>query len=155
MTDAAHYDDDGEPTGRTNAIREAGARGDVRALAGEVATMRKSVSTLVTIEERRRGALWAVGVIGSVAVTIALGMGTRALALASDAAVDHDRLGRVIVDVDTAHERLDAQARALATVERDAAAQTATQVALARAVGDLTTEVRELRRELAERDRRR
>lgn len=148
MTDATQHDDDGEPTGRTMAIRTAGERGDVAALA-------KAVENLVRAEDRRAGATLVWRALGGAAATIAISLGGWALALGQDAAVDHDRLGRVVVDVEGHAERLDAQARALSLVERDAAAQTATQVALARAVGDLTTEVRELRRELAERDRRR
>lgn len=148
MTDPTRYEDEGEPTGRTIAIRTAGSMGDIGALA-------KAVEDLVRAQDRRDGATLVWRTLGGAAATIAIALGGWALALGQDAAVDHDRLGRVVVDVEGHADRLDAHAASIARIERDAAAQTATQVALARAVGDLTTEVRELRRELAERDRRR
>jgi hypothetical protein len=149
MSDQAVEIDD-DATGR---IMTAGKRSDVTALADEIAAMRRVVTGLVTIEQQRRGATWAVRAIAAAAIALAGAMGARALALAGEAAVDHERLGAVVVDLGDAERRLDAHAADLAEVRRDAAAQTATQVALARAVSELTTEVRELRRELGERRR--
>jgi hypothetical protein len=148
-------DDDREPTGRTMKIREAGARGDVRELARAVERMQRSIDALGKSEERRAGAATVWRWAGGIAATIAIAIGSAALGLAQDAAVDHDRLGAEIARGDREQTRLDGIASDLGDVRRDQAGTSATLVEVRTAIVDVRDEVRALRREVAERDRRR
>ncbi len=144
-----------EPTGRTTAIRAAGERGDVRFLAEEINESRKSVDSLLALENRRRGATWALRALAGIGISLAGIMGARALALANEAAIDHERLGSVI-ERQRAHEvRIDANGTSISAMQRDGAVSTAALSEVRATLVDLRDEVRTMRREAAERDRRR
>lgn len=139
---------DDEPTGRTIAIRDAGKRGDVRELAHQV-------ELLVRASERSTGASRVWRWLGGIAAGVALSIAGWALALAQDAAVDHDRLGAEIVEGDRQGARLDAVSAEVGVVRREAASTIATLVEVRAALVDVRDELRALRRETAERERRR
>jgi hypothetical protein len=148
-------DEDREPTGRTMQIRAAGARGDVAELARALERMQRSIDKLGETEAKRAGASTVWRWAGGIAATVAIAIGSAALGLAQDAAVDHDRLGAEIARGDREQTRVDGLASDLGEVRRDQAGTSATLVEVRTAIVDVRDEVRALRREVAERDRRR
>lgn len=128
----------------TKRITTAGARGDVSALAEEVAMLRRAAARESGSRNVWRG-------LGGLAASAALGLATWALTLGQDAAVNASIVARHDEEIREMVTKLDDQRGTLAEVQRDAAVQSATQTQLRQAVTDLTTEVRGLRDDLARR----
>lgn len=156
MADAAPPEFADTPTSRTIAIREAGARGDVAELARQVEALVAAEHERRGVEKERARSATLYRLAGGLLASLAITMGGRALILAQDAAIDHQRLGALT----TAHEAHVAlpmhygTAEQIARVRGESNVTAATLVEVRDALVQLREEMRELRRETASRRQR-
>lgn len=141
--------DDTTVSGRMLEIREAGERGDVRALSRELAQQRESIDRLVALEQRRQGALIVIGGLAGVAGAAAIAISSAAFGYARTASEDHVRLEQLREDL-AAHVAAPGHVVSLsqiAAVRAELSSTSATLAEVRDALVDLRTEVRELRHE--------
>lgn len=142
-------DDTPTPTGRTLALVER----ICAPLAREQAEQRAILEGLVRDAQRAQGAALVVRALGGTAVAIALSLGGYALALARDAAVDHERVAQLRHDVgQLAGDQRETEAD-VGTLEADRAEMRATLGAVRESLQRIDQQLGEIRRELGGRGR--